>query len=513
MTQARVKNFLIWFIVLFVAGYYGLILLDHPILEYSDILEISGSVIAVAALAYVVRRHSPQERLPWAVFLVAVFLYVVGESLWAYFAHTTGEPDVPSICDVFYLADTALCLIAVIIYLRQIRKVDLFRLSFDVFLSAFASAGIIFIAVVMPIMQDATVSLPSTVVQICYPIGDILMLLMFFIIFFSAEHLVTQRKAYMVLGLYCLLSLLADQVNLVNDIYELGIALYLDPLWGTIMPVCALAGLYDLEPRTESQADPERQTENRTTTLDRIRVALPYVLTFSILGYVCVLHEMTDIPSLWAIALFVLLSLRQIMVILSNERLLLALQKNERSLNQKNRELEKLNQQVLHDTQVDFLTQVFNRRRIGDLFEQLAPKGEEPESMGLMLIDVDHFKHVNDTYGHQVGDEVLKRVAVLICATLGDKDITGRYGGDEFIAILPGADEPTVAAAGHKLLADVRGDKALSRRGVTISVGCSNWCVNRSGYRIETLLKTTDEALYSAKEGGRNQVRAKAVRG
>ena len=73
MTQARVKNFLIWFIVLFVAGYYGLILLDHPILEYSDILEISGSVIAVAALAYVVRRHSPQERLPWAVFLVAVF--------------------------------------------------------------------------------------------------------------------------------------------------------------------------------------------------------------------------------------------------------------------------------------------------------------------------------------------------------------------------------------------------------------------------------------------------------
>ena len=133
--------------------------------------------------------------------------------------------------------------------------------------------------------------------------------------------------------------------------------------------------------------------------------------------------------------------------------------------------------------------------------------------MGLMLIDVDHFKHVNDTYGHQVRDEVLKRVAVLICATLGDKDITGRYGGDEFIAILPGADEPTVAAAGHKLLAAVRGDEALSRRGVTISVGCSNWCVNRSGYRIETLLKTTDEALYSAKEGGRNQVRAKAVRG
>jgi len=511
MTTTRLKKFLIWACVLYVAGFYGLILLNHPILKYSDIISVCGTSISIPVLAYVVSRHKPETRLPWILFLLMSALFFIGDALWAYFAHTTGDPDTPSVCDIFYISNTVVGIGAFIVYLLQSKKVNLVGLSFDVFLSAFASAGIIFIAVVLPIIHETNESMISVLVQICYPIGDILLLVIFFILFFNTTHLARYRKVYSLLGLHCLISLLADQVSLINDIYELDVGVYLDPLWGTIMPVLALAGLYDCEVEAASakkEADPEVLDRS---VLEKVRVALPYVLTFSILGYVFAQHKMTDLPSLWAISLFLLLCLRQIVVIMTNERLLLAIQKKELALNQKNQELEKLNQQVLHDSQVDFLTQLFNRRHIGEILGQLAPKGEAPEALGLLLIDVDKFKQVNDTYGHQIGDEVLHQVADWIRRTIGTTDVAGRYGGDEFIAILPKADQAAVAEAANKLLEAVRGDSDLSNRNVTLSIGGSSWKVNRADYHIEKLLKAADDALYDAKEGGRNQMQYKAV--
>ena len=511
MTTTRLKYFLIWGCVLFVAGYYGLILLDHPVLKYSDLIEVAGSAISVPVLAYVASRHKPETRLPWSLFCLMAALYCIGDALWAYFAHTSGDPETPSVCDIFYISNTVVGLVGFIIYLQQSKKVDLLRLSFDVFLSAFAATGIIFIAVIMPIMHDTSESMASMIVQVIYPIADIILLLIFFILFFNTTHLSRYRRVYTLLGLHCLLSLLADQMSLVNDIYELNLGVYLDPIWGVIFPVLALAGLYDCEVEAapvQSGADP---AVFHRSVLERIRVALPYVLTFSILGYVFMQHSMTDLPSIWAISLFLLLCLRQIVVIMSNERLLVAIQKKEKALNLKNQELEKLNLKVLHDSQVDFLTQLFNRRHIGEILDRLTPKGEAAEALGLMIIDVDKFKLVNDSYGHQVGDEVLQQVADWLRRKLGAADFAGRYGGDEFIAILPKADQKAVSDAANQLLEAVREDPALASRHVTLSIGGSSWKVNRAGYHIETLLKAADDALYAAKEGGRNQAQYKAV--
>ena len=146
----------------------------------------------------------------------------------------------------------------------------------------------------------------------------------------------------------------------------------------------------------------------------------------------------------------------------------------------------------------DELTRLPNRRALL-LFaeEQLARK----QTFSLVAFDIDHFKRVNDTYGHDVGDEVLRRVADTCRGALRGHDRLGRTGGEEFIVVLP----RTTAAMAMEIAERLR-DAVASSDGtpqVTISLGVSEWM---EGDSFATLSKRADESLYRAKEGGRNRV-------
>ena len=90
MTPARLQLSLVWFLIIFCAAYYCVILLDLPILKYSDIVEIFGTLVAIPALAYAVYLHRPGRRLPWVLFLATAVQYCIADVLWAYFSHTSG---------------------------------------------------------------------------------------------------------------------------------------------------------------------------------------------------------------------------------------------------------------------------------------------------------------------------------------------------------------------------------------------------------------------------------------
>jgi diguanylate cyclase (GGDEF)-like protein len=216
---------------------------------------------------------------------------------------------------------------------------------------------------------------------------------------------------------------------------------------------------------------------------------------------------LNDAPSVWAIILFSLLCLRQIFVITTNRKLLIVQQKIERSLQQKNLELEQLNQKVQHDATIDFLTNLYNRRHIEKIVDSLTPKGRDAQDVGLLIIDLDYFKRINDTFGHQAGDEVLQKVAYTIRDVLREGDIAGRYGGDEFIAILPNADHEQMKAISERLTEAVESNTQLAMYGVTLSIGASSWHVAGSGYSFHKQFKLTDDALYEAKRNGRHQTR------
>ncbi len=152
---------------------------------------------------------------------------------------------------------------------------------------------------------------------------------------------------------------------------------------------------------------------------------------------------------------------------------------------------------------LDPLTQIFNRRffmiRATADFNNCVNQGEP---CSVIMTDIDHFKKFNDTYGHQYGDEVLKTVAGILSSNLRDTDILGRYGGEEFVAFLPGTTLKEATRIAERLRQAVE-RYPMARTNVTISLGVAQ-CM--PGETLEETIGKADRALYKAKENGRNRV-------
>ncbi|HEY3540486.1 MAG TPA: diguanylate cyclase [Trinickia sp.] len=156
----------------------------------------------------------------------------------------------------------------------------------------------------------------------------------------------------------------------------------------------------------------------------------------------------------------------------------------------------------------DALTGLFNRRYIIRRLEgEYRAWQASGEVFSVLLFDIDHFKHVNDTYGHPAGDAVLRRIAATVADEIGDTGVLARYGGEEFMVILPHCDPAGSRAAGERIRQAIAGDGIVLpdvRLSVTVSVGCAT--VREGAASVELLVEEADHALYAAKRGGRNRV-------
>jgi two-component system, cell cycle response regulator len=157
----------------------------------------------------------------------------------------------------------------------------------------------------------------------------------------------------------------------------------------------------------------------------------------------------------------------------------------------------------------DSLTKLWNRAAIFDvLTTELARSKREGASLGVVLVDLDHFKRVNDTYGHLVGDEVLCEAVRVLRQSTRPYDSAGRIGGEEFLIVLPGCNEINAVSHAERLraaIAQASVDSPLGPVQVTASMGVS---VLEKGLDTDVfgLVRAADEALYRAKESGRNRV-------
>ncbi len=163
----------------------------------------------------------------------------------------------------------------------------------------------------------------------------------------------------------------------------------------------------------------------------------------------------------------------------------------------------------LHKTaaMTDPLTGLFNRRGFFDRAQKLLDRcARRGQPVSVLMFDLDHFKSINDRFGHDVGDEVLRVFAATVGATMRSEDIVGRLGGEEFVAILPNGIDPAVSVAQRVRLAFQAAALEISGNAVngTASVGAAE--MRPGEYRIEQLLTRADGALYRAKSNGRNRV-------
>ena len=165
------------------------------------------------------------------------------------------------------------------------------------------------------------------------------------------------------------------------------------------------------------------------------------------------------------------------------------------------------------DALTDGLTGIANRKYFDLTLKQLAQAANDDERLSLLLLDIDRFKLFNDKYGHQLGDQVLRLVAQTLAQSLKGRDVPARYGGEEFGILLPQtalADAVTVAdqvrrTISTKQIVRRNSGEALSR--ITVSVGVAEY---RPGEEISDMVKRADQALYRAKNSGRDRVVAES---
>lgn len=178
-----------------------------------------------------------------------------------------------------------------------------------------------------------------------------------------------------------------------------------------------------------------------------------------------------------------------------------AIKQNESHLKQRYEEL------VIH-SKYDGLTKVFNRGSLNALVKEIG--NSTPASFAILMVDIDFFKKLNDSMGHQCGDEVLFAVAQTLHSNLAKKDLVFRYGGEEFCIILSDVNTQNAYKIANRLCKRIASLKLINKGAesglVTISVGLSTVTTSENQYRISDLIKQADKALYNAKNSGRNCV-------
>lgn len=164
--------------------------------------------------------------------------------------------------------------------------------------------------------------------------------------------------------------------------------------------------------------------------------------------------------------------------------------------------LEKQSKELLDMATIDPLTGLLNRRELDNRASRLLFQAQRNKSsVAVMIIDIDDFKKINDTYGHAFGDDVLKHLGKSLLKSHRKHDVVARYGGEEFVLVLPDTDDANALNVAEKIRCDIETTE-INGINITVSIGLSINKDNKNEFDV--LFKEADSALYKAKKNGRN---------
>ena len=192
------------------------------------------------------------------------------------------------------------------------------------------------------------------------------------------------------------------------------------------------------------------------------------------------------------------------------EKLRKANEELEQKVDERTQSLEKIQQKLIEQANRDSMTNLYNRRYFNEISKNLFSIFQRKHThLSIMIMDIDDFKNINDTYGHSIGDDVIQFVANTLISTVRKSDICVRFGGEEFVILLPNTplDDAKVLAEKIRQKVDKSKIKISDNKTIhfTLSIGVSE--VENGDLTIEESLKKADDALYEAKSAGKNLVR------
>ncbi len=434
------------------------------------------------------QRRDRRTAQAWKLIAVSYLCYWAGDLGWFYFDAVRGSRPYPSVADIGYLSYYPF-LAAGLLWLPAARRTARERavLAMDTATVTIGSFLVIWYLTIGPtIRADAAQGSAwlARILDVAYPLGDSIVLFALAVVLFRRaaggidSPLVTLSIG---LAIFVVADVISSRMSLdgtytdsswVNSLWMVGQAL-------TIVSA-HFAG--------------RSSTKNLAGRIDILRTSrqvsrLPYLAVAGALTLLIIVSVQQLSNSLIELivgvaVLTAIVAMRQLATIQENRRLMTELR---------------------HAAETDHLTGVANRAQFfasGLLAFEASRRSSDP--VGLLMIDIDHFKSINDSYGHAVGDSVLQQVTARICDSIRDSDVVARYGGDELAVLLPSCPESTLCEIAERIAGAVS-DSAIAcpnaAVAVTVSVGAARSDGDMS--LIETLA-LADHALYQTKRSGRN---------
>ncbi len=445
----------------------------------------SGVLLLFTVIAVERARAVRRERLPWTLVAVAMALWSLGELYWVVELAPLGDDaPYPSWADALWIA-FYVPLLAAVVLLARARIGGVPRiLGLDAAIVAFSIAAIA-AAVVVQTVVDAGAGAPTSAIatNLAYPVADLLLLSLTGAVIAVNGWRIGRASLPLVAGLALFtLSDSAYAYTVAAGTYDVGGLIDV----GWVLAFAALAfGAWQTPALTATVRMPHRRAAIAPAAFGALMVAILVAAQAVDVGTLAV--------CLAAAALAALVARMAAAVI---------------ALDRANARLEEARRIAEQQSRIDPLTGLFNRRhlaeRVGDELHA-ARAGERLGAVALALVDVDHFKLVNDRHGHPAGDRVLAEIAVRIESAVGEHDVVGRWGGEEFCALLVGVestddlrarcDAIRAAVSARPIPLDAEASVV-----VTCSVGAAVGLL-----RLEDAMHRADRALYAAKQSGRNR--------
>jgi diguanylate cyclase (GGDEF)-like protein len=441
--------------------------------------------VALIAAIVGVRRHRPVRRRLWVALLGGMASWVMGEAVWTWEVWVAHRQPFPSVADAFFLAGYVLFGLA-LFWLVRGRQPGRDRAALiDASVVAIGVGVLVAVFVITPIAADFSQSVSGRIIGSLYPLGDLLLLGMLVRLSSTPG---ARTAAFWLLVTAMTASLVADAGYNFITLTSSGSSTprWLDATWLACYVALAATALHP-SMRELSEPAPEREerlSRRRLLGLAAASSLAPLtLLTQATLGQ----RPSSVIIGMGSLALSALVLTRMAGLL---------------------RQVRAQAVQLAALASVDGLTGIPNRRTWDlELSRACAAARDAGHPLAVGLLDLDHFKAYNDTYGHQAGDELLREAVVQWSSGLRPGDLLARYGGEEFAVLLPGCDAGSAVEVLERL-------RPLTPAGQTFSAGLALWNgerPSRAGMDAEepaAALARADEALYEAKRNGRDQVRA-----
>jgi len=476
------NRLVVWALALGVALTVGYLLL--PSQDIQDISYQFVGMLAVVAVLFGIFRHRPHDVRPWLVFAAGLALTTAGDWTWVILERVYGLEPFPSVADGFYLGGTALVVIG-IAWMVHGRIPDGDRAGILDSLIVTVGVGLVSWTFLMaPIVADMSASLEEIVFALAYPLLDILLLGVLIRIALAPGPRVPALRFLLAALISVLVADFAYAFIALTDGYYTGHIV--DGAWLLASALWAAAALH---PSMREVALPVTGAQVRFSAWRLVLLAAASLMAPVVLFIQWSAGNVIDVPIIagGSVVLFLLVIVRLAGVVGDLRS----------TVTQQQRLETELERRALHDP----LTGLANRVLFADRLAKALSKRDE--RVAVLFLDLDDFKTINDTQGHQAGDELLRAVADALSRSIRPEDTVARLGGDEFAVLMEDAREGLARRLADRMHAALRMPMRVAGqdRAIGVSIGIA---LGHSGTsEAESLMREADIAMYVAKGAGK----------